>query len=63
MSTRYSSGALAVRAGIWSRVFRTFPRGGPRSVFVGELEQTIAQVRVGGITGKAAATRGLLAKG
>jgi len=63
MSTRYSGGALVVRARVSSRAFRIFHRGGPRSVFIGELEETIAHIRVGGIAGEAAATLGLLAKG
>jgi len=45
-----------------SRAFRIFHGGGPRSVFVGELEETIAQIRVGRTAGEAAATLGLLAK-
>jgi len=57
-----SGGALVVRARGSSRAFRIFHRGGPRGVFIGELEETIAQIRVDGTTGEAAATLGLLAK-
>jgi len=59
MSTRYSGGALVVRARVSSRAFRIFRR----SVFIGELEETIAQICIGGVAGEAAATLGLLAKG
>ena len=58
----YSGSALVVRAGVLSRAFRIFRRGGPRSVFIGEFEETIVQIRVGGIAGETAATLGLLAK-
>jgi len=57
-----SAGALVLRACVPSRAFRIFHGGGPRSVFVGELEQTIAQIRVGRTAGEAAATLGSLAK-
>jgi hypothetical protein len=42
--------------------FLILHRGGARSVFIGELEKTIAQIRVGGIAGEAAATLGLPVK-
>jgi len=42
--------------------FLVFPRGALCGVLIGELEKTIAQIRVGGIAGETAATPGLLAK-
>jgi hypothetical protein len=50
------------RPGSSEPAFRILHRGGARSVFIGELEKTIAQIRVGGIAGEAAATLGLLEK-
>jgi hypothetical protein len=49
-SRRFGSGSPDLRS-----------RGGPCGVFIGELEKTIAQIRVGGIAGEAA-TLGLLVK-
>jgi hypothetical protein len=53
------SGTPIVRAGIPQRFFQRCSLCG---VFTGELEQTLAQIHVGGITGETAATLGLFAK-
>jgi len=42
--------------------FLIFPRGALCGVLIGELEETIAQIRVGGTAGETAATPGLLVK-
>jgi len=42
--------------------FLIFHRGALCGVLIGELEETIAQIRVGGIAGETAATPGLLVK-
>jgi hypothetical protein len=55
-----SGKARLVRAGTSDRGFLIFHRGGPRSVVIGELGKTIAQIRGGEIAGEAAATLGLL---
>jgi hypothetical protein len=53
------SGTPIVRAGIPQRFFQRCSLCG---VFTGELEQTLAQIHVGGITDETAATLGLFAK-
>ena len=60
--TRQSGGALFVRTGISNWVSRTFHRCGPRGVFIGEPEQPVLQIEIGGIARETAATLGLLAK-
>jgi hypothetical protein len=41
---------------------RYLPGRGPGGVFIGEIEKTITQRRIGGIAGETAATLGLFAK-
>ncbi len=62
MSTGYSSSAPVVRARVSGWAFLIFHSGGPCSVFIGELDKMIAQIRVDRIAGEAAATLGLLVK-
>jgi hypothetical protein len=51
-----------VRARVSNGGFLILHRGGPHSVSIGEFEETVAQIRVDGTAGEAAATLGLLAK-
>ena len=61
-----SIGVLDVRTGLPNRRVVTsvviFLGARPGGVFIGELEKTITQRRIGGIAGETAATLGLLAK-
>jgi hypothetical protein len=62
MAKSRSGKARLVRIGVSDRGFPIFHRGGRCSVVIGELDKTTAQIRVGGISGEAAATPGLLVK-
>ena len=62
MAISRSGKARLVRAGVSGRGFLFLHRGDARSVFIGELEKTTAQIRVGGIAGEAAAALGLPVK-
>src|SRR5258705_12388513 len=59
---RSQSVVLVLWAGLPNRRAFVFLGAGPCGVFLGELEKTVAQGRIGGVAGEAAATLGLLKK-